>query len=64
MNRAVLLLCLLTFGCAKYGVSGCASHAVGDWAQVNIPDGCKVKAIAAEKDSGVAILCEDGRVFH
>jgi hypothetical protein len=51
-------------GCGKLGVSGNVAQLVGNWAEVKLPDGCKVKQIAAERDSGVAVLCEDGRIFH
>jgi hypothetical protein len=64
MRKLILLACFLTFGCAKYGVSGCAQQAVGDWAEVRVPAGCHVKQIAGEEHSGVIILCDDGRVYH
>lgn len=55
----------LLSGCGKLGVSGHISHAFGNWAQVDLPSGCAVKQIAAsEGGSGVAVLCEDGRVFR
>lgn len=64
MRKLVLLACLLCFGCAKYGLSGCASQALGDWAEVAPPPGCKVRQIAAEPNAGVVVLCDDGRIFH
>lgn len=64
MKKLILLACFLSFGCAKYGVSGCASQAVGDWAEARPPTGCKPKQIAAEANAGVVILCDDGRIFH
>lgn len=51
-------------GCSKYGATGSIDHAIGDWAQLNLPKGCVAKQIAVEGTSGVAVLCEDGRVFH
>lgn len=50
--------------CGKLGISGIASQALGDWAEVKLPPGCAVKQVAAEESSGVVVLCEDGRVFH
>lgn len=50
--------------CAKIGVMGHISHAFGNWAQVNLPDNCVPKQVAAEEGSGVVVLCADGRVFH
>lgn len=60
LSMAIVLLA----GCGKLGVSGHIAQAFGDWAEVRLPDGCRVKQISAEEDSGVAVLCEDGRVFH
>lgn len=59
---AVALLCLA--GCGKVGLGGQISQGLGNWAQVRLPDGCVAKQVAAEEGSGVAVLCEDGRVFH
>lgn len=61
---AICALALALSGCSKYGVSGSIDHAMGDWAQVKLPEGCVAKQIAVEENSGVAVLCEDGRVFH
>lgn len=55
---------LMLASCSKYGASGTIDHALGDWAQVNLPTGCVAKQIAVEENSGVAVLCQDGRVFH
>ena len=61
----ILVACTISLsGCGKYGVTGHLSHMVGNWVEVALPDGCKAKQIAAEERSGVAVLCEDGRVFH
>lgn len=61
---ALLIASLLLCGCQKLGVSGHLSQLVGDWAQVKLPPDCKAKQISAEEGTGVAVLCEDGRVFH
>ena len=55
---------LVLSGCGKVGVGGMMSQAVGNWAEVRLPDGCKAKMIAAEENSGTVVLCEDGRLFH
>lgn len=60
----VSLIALTLAGCGKVGVGGAISQTFGNWAQVNLPNGCKAKQISAEENSGVAVLCEDGRVFH
>jgi hypothetical protein len=60
---ALLALAALT-GCDKLGVNGVVSQAVGNWAEVKLPAGCAAKQIVAEEHTGVAVLCEDGRVFH
>ena len=65
MSRLTVILALsLLAGCGKVGVSGVMSQVVGNWAEVKLPDGCVAKSISAEENSGVAVLCEDGRVFH
>jgi hypothetical protein len=65
MRIATLSLLLLLGGCGKLGFSGHVAHAFGDWAAVDLPPGCVAKQIAAsEGGSGVAVLCEDGRVFR
>jgi hypothetical protein len=39
--------------------------AAGDkWVEIKPPPDCKVKQIAGEGLKSVAVLCEDGRVFH
>ena len=63
-SLSVALLALLLSGCGKLGVSGHIDQMFGNWAQVNLPPGCKPKQISAEEGSGTAVLCEDGRVFH
>ena len=40
------------------------AQAVGAWAEIKLPPDCKAKQIASEVRGGVAVLCEDGRVFH
>ena len=57
-------IAILISGCGKTGIGGSFSQLAGNWAQIKEPDGCKVKQIAAESSSGVAVLCEDGRIFH
>ena len=65
MLKSFLLLCAVALaGCGKLGVSGEIQQLEGNWAQVKLPDGCKVKQVAGEESSGVIVLCEDGRVFH
>ena len=59
-----LVICVALSGCGKLGVVGHIDQAIGNWAQINLPENCKPKQISAEQGSGVAILCEDGRVFH
>ena len=56
--------CLLLSSCDKVGAGGGISHLVGNWTEVHLPQGCVAKQIAAEEGNGVAVLCEDGRVFH
>jgi hypothetical protein len=60
----IVAMCLLLGACAKVGFSGSMSQLVGDWAEVRLPPGCKVKQIAGEEGTGVIVLCEDGRLFH
>jgi len=61
----ILTSLLLTItACDKIGGSGMINQALGNWAEVELPDGCVAKQIAAEGNAGVAVLCEDGRVFH
>ena len=60
----VLVLALSLSACGKVGVTGHLEQAVGNWAEYDLPKGCVVKQIAASGAAGVAILCEDGRVFH
>jgi hypothetical protein len=36
----------------------------GKWVEIKPPPDCKVKQIAGEGLKSVALLCEDGRVFH
>jgi hypothetical protein len=63
-TAALVALCLTLSACDKLGPTGIANQAVGNWAQIQLPPGCTVKQIAAEEHGGVAVLCEDGRVFH
>lgn len=60
----IVVICLSLAGCGKLGIGGHISQLVGNWAEVKLPDGCKAKQVSAEEGSGVAVLCEDGRVFH
>ncbi len=60
----IMVSVLILGGCGKYGVQGHINHLIGDWAPVNLPQGCDVSRIAGEEGSGVIILCKDGRVFH
>ena len=56
---ATLLITLI--GCS----SGSSFKAYSFWEEEKLPDGCIVKQIAAGgSQANVAILCEDGRVFH
>ncbi len=65
MTKTLLLIAaLLLTGCGKIGVSGIVDQAVGNWAEVKLPSGCKARQVAGEEGSGVIVLCEDGRVFH
>lgn len=64
MKLIILATLLITLtACGKLGVTGTINQELGNWAQVNVPDGCVPKQIAAEGNSGVVMLCEDGRVF-
>jgi len=60
----IVLTCLLLGACGKVGVGGSINRALGNWAPVVLPNGCKAKQIAADEHGGVSVLCEDGRVFH
>ena len=65
MNKIIIAVALLSLaGCGKVGVGGSIKQAFGDWAEVKLPDGCKAHQISAEEGNGVAVLCEDGRIFH
>jgi len=66
MKRIIIVAaaCAALAGCNKYGVGSGVSRLMGNWVQVNLPYGCTAKQIAAEERGGVAVLCEDGRVFH
>lgn len=64
MLKITLLLSLIVLaGCGKLGVKGELSQLEGNWAEAKLPPGCKVKMIATSQGT-LAILCEDGRVFH
>lgn len=58
------LLTVSLSACGKMGAGGLISQMAGNWAEITLPVGCKAKQIAASSDAGVAVLCEDGRVFH
>jgi hypothetical protein len=60
----ITTLAFLLTSCDKVGVGGTVSQVFGSWAELRLPPGCVAKQISAEESSGVAILCEDGRVFH
>lgn len=64
--KTLILICALgaLAGCQKIGAGGVWNQVKGDWAEVHLPKDCKPKQIAAEEGAGVAVLCEDGRVFH
>jgi hypothetical protein len=68
MKKTTLALMLLTAvalaGCGKLGAGGEVSKAFGNWVAVPLPAGCVAKQIAAEENGGVAVLCEDGRIFN
>ena len=51
-------------GCGKIGFEGAVSQALGNWAEVQLPPGCKAKQIAGEEGNGTIVLCEDGRLFR
>lgn len=61
---ALLSLALTLTACGKIGLSGIVNQSFGNWTELQLPSGCIPKEIAAEDESGVAVLCEDGRVFH
>lgn len=61
---AVLGAALGLSGCGKTGLTGAIAQNLGSWAEIKLPPGCRVRQIAAESGSGVAVLCEDGRLFH
>ncbi len=60
----VVGLCIALSACDKLGAGGGFQHLVGNWAEIHMPPGCVAKQISAEETAGVAVLCEDGRVFH
>ena len=62
---SISLFVVLLAGCGKLGFGGHVAHAFGDWALVDLPKGCVAKQIAAsEGGAGIAVLCEDGRVYR
>lgn len=65
MKYCVIFFVLLLTACGKTGFEGAISHKLGNWVQTSLPPNCVVKQIAAsEGGAGVAVLCEDGRVFR
>lgn len=66
MRKGLLItfVILALSACDKVGAGGVISQAFGNWAEVKLPEGCRAKQISAEQGSGVAVLCEDGRIFH
>ncbi len=58
------ILAVALVGCGKMGVAGHINQAFGNWAQITVPKDCVPKEIASSSDAGVALLCEDGRLFH
>lgn len=60
----IVLACMGLSACDKVGVGGAMSQVFGNWAEVKLPPGCVAKQVSAEEGNGVAVLCEDGRVFH
>lgn len=58
------LLFVCTFALMQScGKGGSNSVVIGGWSEVIAPDGCKVKQISYGRYS-IALLCEDGRIFH
>lgn len=65
MKKSIIIAaCLLLSACGKIGLGGQVSQLMGNWAELKLPEGCRPKQISAEEGAGVAVLCEDGRVFH
>ncbi len=67
MKNTVFVLSFVALSlcsCGKYDPGSSISHAFGGWGEIRLPDGCVAKQIAVESNNGVAVLCEDGRVFH
>lgn len=66
INKLIMaaLLALILAGCGKMGGSGTIHQAFGNWAELKLPKDCVPKQIASSSDIGVALLCEDGRLFH
>lgn len=65
LTLAASLLALTALaGCGKYGAGTALDRLIGNWAPIAPPSGCVVKQIAAEESGGLAVLCEDGRLFH
>ena len=56
-----VLLILTLVGCEKQGVDG--GPASYNWHEIQLPPACRPKSIAGAA-GGMAVLCEDGRVFH
>lgn len=59
-----VLFCGALTACDKYGAGTGVSRLLGNWAEVKLPDGCRAKQIAADERGGIAVLCDDGRLFH
>ena len=69
LKRLFMMACFMAgmgsmAACGKIGVGGRLNSLVGNWAEVSLPVGCTAKQIASSSDHGVAVLCEDGHVFH
>lgn len=63
-TTVIVLACVLLAACDKVSVGQRLNRVVGNWAELQVPAGCKPKQISVEEGSGVAVLCEDGRIFH
>jgi dihydroxyacid dehydratase/phosphogluconate dehydratase len=59
-----VLACVALVSCDKIAPGQGLNRLVGNWVPLQLPAGCAVRQIAAEESGGVAVLCEDGRVFH
>lgn len=66
-SKRIILLVILFISltaCDKMGATGILNQNLGNWAELKLPKYCVPKEIASSSDAGVALLCEDGRLFH